>query len=206
MAKKNKQFPFILAPDTAFSVPNPQGEQLDKSYKVWLQLARSPEYRVAYYNYLIEYIRTSVHKAKVAGVSLEHSVATLYFLAYIPYVLSLDDPPLPRDCQGVAKATSTLETDLNQVMSFGLKPVEALISDLAKAAIILPPLTYSHRDLKYVSYLTGAEVLINSIAELSGPGVYSYSFTLNPFFSETDCSKHTFMYLYLRRLMEKNPY
>ena len=206
MSRRREAFAFLLAPEGPFSALGPQGEALDSTAQFWLHLARSPEFRVAYYNTLIEYLRACVDKKKVLGISLEHTVATLHFLAFIPYVLELPDPPLPRDCQGIAKASIQLDSDLNQVMSFGLKPATALLSDLLRDVISLPPLTCTHRDQKFHSLLSGQEVQVTSLAELSHPaGPHSYLFSLNPLFAETDSAKHTFLFLYICTILERNP-
>lgn len=205
MSRRREAFAFLLTPEAPFRALGPQGEVLDSTAQFWLHLARNPEFRVAYYNTLIEYLRACVDKKKVLGVSLEHAVATLHFLAFIPYVLELPDPPLPRDCQGIAKACVQLDSDLNQVMSFGLKPATTLLSDLLRDVISLPPLTCTHRDQKFQSLLTGQEVQITSLAELThSAGPHSYLFSLNPLFSETDYSKHTFLFLYICILLERN--
>lgn len=206
MSKRREAFSFLLSPEASFRALGAQGEVLDSAAQFWLHLARNPEFRVSYYNTLIEYLRACVDKKKVLGVSLEHAVATLYFLAFIPYVLELPDPPLPRDCQGIAKACAQLDYDLNQVMSFGLKPVAAMLPDLLQGVITLPALTYTHRDQKFLSLLNGQESQVTSLSELINPtGPHSYLFDLNPLFAETDYAKHTFLFLYICTLLERNP-
>ena len=202
-----RSFAFLLSPEASFNAVGLQGETLDTAAHFWQVLVHNPKYRVAYYNTLIEYLRVCVEKKKVLGVSLEQAIATLNFLAFIPYLLELPDPALPRDCQGIAKASSALDNDLNQVMSFGLKSVTKLLPELLQGIIVLPALSYTHRDQKFMSLLTGMEVQITSLAELVNPaGPGSYQFYLNPLFAEMDYGKHTFLLLYVRTILERHPH